>query len=63
MRKKPCPKNLKLKGVFKGRDVDILIDSGSTHNGINIDLVKQLDLFICPIKDLTVPVTTGNKFK
>ena len=57
------PKTQKLKGLIRSRNVNILVDFGSTHNCINIDLAKQLDLCICPIKDLTMSVTTKKKFE
>ena len=63
MIRKIRPKTLKLKGLIRGKNVNILIDSSSTHNCTNVDLAKQLDICICPIKDLTMPVIVVKKFK
>jgi hypothetical protein len=60
---KPQPKTLKLKGVIKDRNLTILIDSGSTHNCIDIDVAKKLNLFIYPTTNLTVKVANGQKVK
>jgi hypothetical protein len=60
---KPQPKTLKLKGVIKDRNLTILVDSGSTHNCIDIDVAKKLNLFIYPTKDLTVKVANGQRVK
>jgi len=57
------PKTLNLKGIIRGRNVNILVDSRSIHNCLNIDLTKQLNLCVCPIKDLTMIVALGKRFK
>jgi len=57
------PKTMKLKGLIRGRNVNIVVDSSSTHNCINIDLAKQLDICICLVKDLTTSIATGKKFE
>jgi hypothetical protein len=63
MTETPQPKTLKLKGVIKERNLTILVDSSGTHNGIDIDVAKKLNLFIYPTKDLTVKVANGQKVK
>lgn len=63
MRKKLCPKTLRLKGLIKDKKVNILIDFSCTHNYINIDLAKKFGLCICPIKDLTIYIATRKMFK
>jgi DNA-directed RNA polymerase subunit M/transcription elongation factor TFIIS len=45
---KSQPMTLKLKGIIKGRNVTILVDSKNTHNYIDIDFAKQLNLFLYP---------------
>jgi len=60
---KPQAKTLKLKGVIKDRNLTILIDYGSTHNCIYIDIAKKLNLFIYPTKDLTIKVANGKNIK
>jgi hypothetical protein len=61
MQGKPQPKTLQLKGVIKDINLTILIDSGSTHNCIDIDVAKKLNCFIYPTKDLTVKVANGQR--
>jgi hypothetical protein len=61
--RKSQPKTLKLKGIIKSRNVMILVDSNSTHNCIDINVAKQLNLFVYPTKDLTVMVVNGQKVK
>ena len=63
MTEKPQPKILKLKRVIKDRNLTILIDSGSTHSCIDIDVAKKLNYFIYPTKDLTVKVANGQRVK
>jgi hypothetical protein len=60
---KPQPKTLKLKGVIKDRNITILVDSGSTHNCIDIVVAKQLNLFVYPTKDLTIKVLMEKRSK
>ena len=63
MQGKPQPKTLQLKGVIKDINLTILIDYGSTHNCIDIDVAKKLNLFIYPTKELTARVSNGQKIK
>jgi hypothetical protein len=60
---KPQPRTLKLKGVIKDRNITILVDSGSTHNCIDIDVAKKLNYFIYPTRDLTIKVANGQRVK
>ena len=39
----------------------MLVNFGSTHNCIDIDIVKQLNLFIYPTKNLSVKVVDGHQ--
>jgi hypothetical protein len=57
------PKTLKLKGIIKNRNVTILVDSSNTHNCIDINFTKQLNLFVYPTKDLIVMIVDGQKVK
>jgi hypothetical protein len=54
---------LKLKGIIKSRSIMILVYSGSTHNCIDINVAKQLNLFVYSTRDLTLTVTNGQNFK
>jgi hypothetical protein len=47
----------------KNRNVIIIEDSSSTHNYIDIDVTKQLNLFVYPSKELKVMVNDGEKVK
>jgi hypothetical protein len=60
---KPQPKTLKLKGVVKDRKLTILVDSGSTHNCIDIVVAKRPNCFIYLTRNLTVKVANGQKVK
>jgi hypothetical protein len=53
------PNTLKLKGSLKGKDITILVDLGSTHNFVDINLAKQLNLFVYLVKDLMVTIVDG----
>jgi hypothetical protein len=53
------PNTLKLKGILKEKDIAILIDSRSTHNFMDINLTRKLNLFMYPIKGLTVTTANG----
>lgn len=48
------PKTLKLKGTVTNMDISILIDSGSTHKIVDIIVVKKLNPFVYPTKELTI---------
>jgi hypothetical protein len=53
------PNTLVLKGNLKGKYITILVDSGSIHNFVDINLAKQLNLFVYPVKDLMVTAADG----
>jgi hypothetical protein len=57
------PRTLKLKGSIKNKNITILVDSGSTHNFVDINLAKQLNLFVYPVKDLIVTIVDGQQVK
>ena len=50
--RKSEPKRLQLTGTIKNKDITILVDSGSTHNVIDINKGKHLNLFVFPAKGL-----------
>ncbi|KAJ8754420.1 hypothetical protein K2173_002871 [Erythroxylum novogranatense] len=55
------PQTLRLQGNLKGRDVAILIDSGSTHNFMDQNLVELCDLTVT--QDIPLQITIANKEK
>jgi hypothetical protein len=57
------PKTLKLDGIIKNRNVTIVVYSYSTHNCIDINLAKQLNLFVYSIEDPTITIVDGQKVK
>lgn len=57
------PKTLKLKEIVKNKNVTILVDLGSTHNSIDIDIAKQLNIFVYPTKDIIITIIDGKKIK
>ena len=52
---------MKLRGHVKKENVTILIDTGSTHNFIDVNVAKRLNLFIYPAIDIRVMVADGKK--
>jgi hypothetical protein len=48
------PQTLKLRGHIKKENVTILVDTRSTHNFININVAKRLNLFVYPVTDIRV---------
>ena len=48
------PKRLQLTGTIKNKDITILVDSGSTHNVIDINKEKKLNIFMFPAKGIKV---------
>lgn len=52
---------LKLQGAIQGKPVTILVDSGSTHNFISQNLVKQLHLKVSPCTPFKVTVANGDE--
>ena len=57
------PQTLKLKGDIKNNNVSILIDVGSTHNCINVNLAKIFNLFVFPMPNMKVMVAYGKKIE
>ena len=55
------PQTLKIKGHIKNNNVTVLIDSGSTHNFINVNVAKVFNLFIRPVPNMKVMVANGKK--
>ena len=55
------PQTLKLKGHIKNNIVSILIDTGRTHNFINVNLAKIFNLFVFPLPNMKVMVADGKK--
>lgn len=50
---------LKIQGVLKDKKISILVDSGSTHNFVSQNLVKQLQLRTDPCSTFQVIVANG----
>jgi len=55
------PQTLKLKGYVKKENVTVLIDTGSTHNFIDINVAKRLNLFVYPTTNIKLMVADGKK--
>jgi predicted aspartyl protease len=55
------PQTLKLKGHIKKENVTILVDTGSTHNFIDVNVAKKLNLFVYPTANIRVMVADGKK--
>ena len=55
------PWTLKLKGHIKKQNVIILIDSGSTHNFIDVNVAKTLNIYAYPVANLKVMVAYGKR--
>ena len=54
---------MKLKGHIKKDNVTVLIDTGSTHNFIDINIARNLKLFVYPVPDMKVMVADGKKIE
>jgi len=52
-------KYLEAQGKHKTKYITILVDSWSTHNFVDINLARQLNLFMYPVKNLTVTTVDG----
>ena len=52
---------MKIKGHINNNNVTVLIDSGSTHNFVNVNLAKIFNLFIRPVPNMKVMVVDGKK--
>jgi hypothetical protein len=55
------PQTLKLKGHIKNDNVTVLIDTGSTHNFLDIKIARKLKLFVYPVPDMKVMVADDKK--
>jgi hypothetical protein len=51
--------NIETKGVCKKENVTILIDIGSTHSFIDINVARRLNLFVYPATDIRAMVANG----
>ncbi|KAJ7948429.1 Ty3/gypsy retrotransposon protein [Quillaja saponaria] len=52
---------MKVSGFIKKQGILVLIDSGSTHNFVDSNVIKRLGLKILPTKTLEVIVANGSK--
>ena len=55
------PQTLKNKGHIKNNNITVVIDSGSTHNFVNVNLAKVFNLFIRLVPNMKVMVADGKK--
>jgi hypothetical protein len=55
------PQTLKIRGHVKKENVAILIDTWNTHNFIDINVAKRLNLFVYSTEDKRVIVADGKK--
>ena len=55
------PQTLKLRGHLKNEDVTIVIDTGRTHNFLEINVEKGLYLFVYLATDIKLMVGYGKK--
>lgn len=53
------PQTLKLKGHIKKQNVIVLVDLGSIHNFVDVNVAKRLNIFSYPVADLKVMVVDG----
>ncbi|CAM8944567.1 unnamed protein product [Rhodiola kirilowii] len=63
MQGRPVPRTLRLEGALAGRQVIILIDSGSTHNFIQSRVAKNAGLAVEETKHLSVTVGNGDELR
>jgi hypothetical protein len=50
---------LKIKGHIKKQNVTILVNTGSTHNFIDVNVANNLNLFVYPAAYIRVMVADG----
>jgi len=50
------PRTLKLKRSIKSKNIIILVDSRSTHNFVDINLAKKINIFVYLVRDLMVTI-------
>nr|KYP59360.1 Transposon Ty3-I Gag-Pol polyprotein [Cajanus cajan] len=56
-------RTMRVTGSYKKKPLHILIDSGSTHNFLDVDIAKKLGCRIQVMKPLQIIVADGNKMK
>lgn len=54
---------LKLKGHIKKSNVMVLINTGSTHNFLDLTMAKRLNIFMFPMPNMKVMVADGKKIE
>ncbi|VFQ93729.1 unnamed protein product [Cuscuta campestris] len=59
----PSPRSLKLAGLVSGNAVQVLLDSGSTHNFIHPDVAQRLALVPHPAAPFRVYVGNGDSLR
>ncbi|KAM5551624.1 hypothetical protein ABKV19_026461 [Rosa sericea] len=57
------PATMQLKGVFNGKTIHVLIDSGATHNFIHPQLLKGTKILVHQFSPLNVILASGAKMK
>lgn len=57
------PHTLKLKGNTKKSNGMVLIDIGNTHNFLDSNMVKMINIFTCPMLDMKVVVVDRKKIE
>ena len=55
------PQTLKLKGYIKKQSVIVMVDLGSTHNFVDVNVAKRLNIFTYLIANLKVMVADGKR--
>lgn len=50
----PNPQTIRLVGLINGQKISVLIDSGSSHNFVQIDIARRLKLLTSPISEFIV---------
>lgn len=53
------PRTLQLRGKVKGRDLTILIDSGSTHNFVQDNVAYKLEVGLQPLPEFKLFIGSG----
>ncbi|VFQ76738.1 unnamed protein product [Cuscuta campestris] len=59
----PSPRSLKLAGSVNGASVQVLLDSGSTHNFIHPGVAERLALVLHPVTPFRVYVGNGDSLR
>ena len=58
--KQSRPKTLMLMEIVKNKELTILVYFGNMHNCVDINVAKELNLFVYPTRDLTIKVVYGH---